>query len=309
MFLLSCVLFYFSSWLTFGKSDLKVKVGVDTTLLPVTFYTTGQLFLTSPMYNISYVKVAQCSEATANLSTILITIIQPNNVDFDPTQPFAIVEVASCAAISECIIATNYIDNTNNGGTLVGYDNITIPYNSSQDLYFRLASANSDIPVALHVTYVDDSYPLFYGRFDPTAFGSDAIGSDFSGLGQLITHDQLDTVQTFGTNMYFVNFCAADITTPTYKVTITVTSTPDTPLAAFDLAGCPAAVVDENQCQVTNQLDGVIASEMASSSVSVEIQSAQFSLSQGIFIAVYGTGGELDGDNEYVLGIFLTLIN
>jgi len=107
----------------------------------------------------------------------------------------------------------------------------------------------------------------------------------------------------------FLNFCSGNINSD-YSITVTVTSSPDTPLAGFDLAICSAAAVtNPDDCTVTNgHMTGIDAVQLASSSAVVQLQNSVTSLSDGVYVEVYGIGGEETGLNNYVLGVFLKLI-
>jgi len=278
--------------------------------LPVSYYTPDHLILSPYPGPIQYVQFIQCNESRAGNPLILISIIQPTNVDFMNNYGFAVLEVSRCpnSWSAECIIATNYKYNSENN--VQGYNNITIPYNASEPtLYFRLLSMFEYTTISLHISYVDNS-PIFAGKFIPTVFNNISPGNGWIYLSQMAKSYEVSTVDTKTSVYYFINFCEDAILTPQYEVIITVAGEPNEPLAAFDLAGCSAAVVELENCQIdANGVDGVVTNQIVSSTVTVTLNNVGYSLSNGIYVNVYGIGGELDGTNDFILSLVEQSIN
>jgi len=213
-----------------------------------------------------------------------------------------LLEVSRCASSwsAGCIIATNYHYPNDN---LKPFSNITIPYNGSEQiLYFRLKADLSEVAIAIHVSYVDDA-PLTTGQFVSTIFNSIVPGSQWMYFSQMVKNEETATVANEESALFYINFCAAAIRSD-YTVTVTVTGELTTPLAAFDVAACSANAVTLEQCQVYNGgLPGVAAKQLTISTIFVQLESSEISMTEGIYVNVYGWGGEVDGLNDFVLSI------
>jgi len=299
--------------LSIAKPTFKLKYeDVTVVALPVTYYSPVQYNLGTGINSIVYSKFVQCANSTANNPYISISILQPTNVPFKVTSAFGAMEVSTCPNSFEddCIIAANYI--YSNSMIQSASNTIVIPFNISQStLYFRLIAVISGIEVALHISYVETA-EIFTGQHNSAVFGTAMGGSNWQTFNQLVKTDTIDNVNTTTNNYYYVSFCENAIGNPAqYTVTVTVTSTPSTPLAGFNLAACSVSSIPLNACQVYNKINGVVATESSASTTSVEMDSTDnsYSLSEGIYIDVNGVGGELNGANEYLLSIIETPTN
>jgi len=162
-------------------------------------------------------------------------------------------------------------------------------------------------PITVHVTYVDSGY--FSGIYDSTVFATPSVPPNPpTYFGQYVKLEQVDSVVNKNYNYYFFSFCEDDIflSSKYYSVTIMVASDVSTPLAAFDLVGCSKYMIPDyqNDCTILNvNTAGVVVSQEASSIVSILMDSSQITLSEGIWIGVYGFGGEPNSINNYVLTV------
>jgi len=276
--------------------------------LPVSYYSPGELTLSTVPGVIQYAQFIQCNSSRGGLPYILINLIQPSNVNFANNAAFALLEISTCPNSwdSSCIVATNYLYSTDD--ILQPYNNVTIPYNdSASTLYFRLKSEISPVSIAIHVSYVDDSYPIFTGRFVQSVFSNIQAGTNWYYFDQLAKSEEIATVPTGSSLFYYINFCEPAIIAKVYTISVTVTGVPTTPLAGFDLAECAAAEVNIQNCQVYNgNLQGIAASQLAASTAYLELNSGEVSLNTGVYINVFGYGGEVDGSNDFVLSIIET---
>lgn len=281
------------------------------TYIPVTYYSNGQLSLSTNLNSITYAKFTQCVNSTAGLSNLQISIIQPTNPTFSIKQAYAVMEVSTCSNsfAQNCIIATNYYLNMNDGNTYA-YDNITIPFDISQStLYFRFLAKVSGVNIAIHMTYSDE--PVFSGVYSYYVFATSNGNTNnnwFPAFQQLVKTDQVQTVQNGNDDLFFVEFCTADISNQEFQISIFVLSDPSTPLAAFDVAGCSVEQAPLVFCKVTNGgYPGVIADQSATSAIYVTmVNGPSLPLEQGIYVDVYGVGGELKSNNNYFLTIALS---
>jgi len=304
-------LFLFSVWSTVINSRpiISNDIAQAFTALPVSYYSPSHIIVSTYPGPIQYVQFIQCNASRAGNPLILISIIQPTNVDFQNSYGFTVLEVSRCSNSFKpaCIVATNYMYNSQNN--VQAYNNITIPYNDSEPtLYFRLLSMFQANSISLHVSYVDDA-PIFAGQFISTVFNNISPGYGWIYLDQMVKSDEIATVSTGFSVYYYVNFCEDAIITSDYETVVTVVGEPNQPLAAFDLAACAAAVVELQNCQIdSNGASGVATSQVVASTTTVELTSTQVSLSYGIYINVYGIGGELDGSNDFILSVIVNVI-
>jgi len=288
-----------------------IEKGRSITYIPVTYYSNGQLSLSTNLNSITYAKFTQCVNSTAGLSNLQISIIQPTNPTFSIKQAYAVMEVSTCSNsfAQNCIIATNYYLNMNDGNTYA-YDNITIPFDISQStLYFRFLAKVSGVNIAIHMTYSDE--PVFSGVYSYYVFATSNGNTNnnwFPAFQQLVKTDQVQTVQNGNDDLFFVEFCTADISNQEFQISIFVLSDPSTPLAAFDVAGCSAEQSSTVLCKVTNGgFPGVIADQSATSAIYVTmVNGPSLPLEQGIYVDVFGVGGDLQSNNNYFLTITLS---
>jgi len=273
--------------------------------LPVVYYTQGQFTAFTYPGPITYATLVQCNSSRANNPLIVISIIQPDNVAFVPDEPFVVMEISSCNSWEpECIFAANYLyDDEDN---LHAFSNVTIPYNESQStLYFRFLAVISDISISLHTEYVNDS-EIFVGRYETSVFNNVGPSVNPVLFNQMAKNDQSSSVMTLSSVYYYISFCQAAIKGD-YTLTATVTGQPTTPLSGFDVAICSKNVVTIQNCQVYNGgLKGIYAIQSGASVVSAWLDSADIALSEGVFVNVFGYGGELDGYNDFILSIVET---
>jgi hypothetical protein len=255
-----------------------------------------------------YAQWTQCDNTRAGYDYIVASILQYSNAKFDPTLGSAVMEVSICphSFSAECVVATNYHYDSNSG-ILQGYNNITMLYNISIPIYyFRLKAEVAGVSVAIHIGYVANANPTFLKQVDwvfATTNGNPTAKWNY--FNQIVKVDEVSNVDNGQTILYYASFCKADINNADYTAEITVTGTPSTILAGFNLAGCSKSrIANVNSCQVTNGgQPGVVATQNAASSTSVKLNDATYSLADGIYVRIMGVGGELNGNNEYLLTI------
>jgi len=301
------LLFLFSVWSTVINSRpiISNDIAANLILLPVAYYSATEMPAFTYPGPITYAQLIQCDTSRGNNPTVLISIIQPDNVDFQVNKPFTLMEISTCEHWdSECIIATNYFYDSQDN--LQPFNNVSIPYNDSQTpLYFRFLAAISITSFSIHVSYVNIT-ETFAGEYVSTVFNNIALGNNYYKFSQMAKNDELSTVMTLSSAFYYISFCE-DAIIGDYSVTATVNGQPYTPLAGFDLAICSKNVVTQQNCQVYNGgIKGISASETGASVAFVTLDSADVAISDGLYINVNGYGGELDGFNDFILSVVVT---
>jgi hypothetical protein len=274
--------------------------------LPVVFYTYGQL--TALTTTVQWVSLIPCEDSTANYPMMEVSIIQPENPSFSNAGAFTVLEISSCANsfATNCIIGVNY---NKNGGQITAYNKVIIPYNSSvTNLAIRYKSEFAVAPISIHVSYGNDDE--FQGKYDSSVFNSantPALPATY--FGQFVKLDDIGSVQNEQYQYYYIAFCEKDIIINSqnyYTVDIQVSSDFSTPLAAFDLVGCSAQDIPDyvHDCTLLNDNNpAVITSEDPASIVSIQMSSKTMDLSGGIYVGVWGYGGELASNNAYYFSV------
>jgi hypothetical protein len=277
--------------------------------IPVIFFSNGQLTALTTIPQLTILN--QCPNSTANLQLVQLSIIQPENPSFANNHGFAVVEISSNpnSFDESYIIGVNYFKN---GGQVKAYNNITFPYNDSiTTLSIRYRAENAVAPISLEVTYVnnDNDNPIFIGEYDPTVFNTIAPPSQPTYFGQQIKLDYVASVQNSEYTYFYFSLCEKDIfigSDTYYTVSIQVVADLSTNLAAFNVVGCSARDVPNyiNDCTTENSGNTAVIIDVNPASIAgITMDSRYQYLSEGIYVGIFGYGGELDGGNAFLLGV------
>jgi len=269
---------------------------------PVTFY--GSLQRTAQTTAVDYYAITQCDKATASGNKAVLSLLLQNNPSWRQNIPFIYVELSTCAGkfTSQCVFATNYVYSST---SLVLYNNITWAYNNktlnTTQIYMRIRGQLGLAPYNFELTYTNSAaVPFTSGVYNANVFTGNTVTQAPYPISQIARSTVVYKVQNEDTQTFFLDFCPQDIT-KAYSVTVTVVADPEKPLSAFNLYLCPGSDVS---CDIIHaEIEVQIAAAVVSYTVTSD--NSNFDLSEGLWIVVYGAGGDYNGTNNFILSASL----
>lgn len=288
--------------------DYKNSKSVPVNTLPVTFYTEGQK--SAQTDTTGYFVLEQCEISTAERKYATLNIICPDNPTFNTSKPYVVIELSNCKDSwnASCLFATNYVWDTQNPTI---YTNISWIYSAQSDyVYVRYRSYIRDISITLLLSYTDyatENVGTYTAGVIP---GTIATNVNYEQLLQYVKSSRTSTVQTNDMVVFFFSLCTRDWPgTGDYSITASVVSDISHPLSAFDLVGCAySEFPDPDDCSVSN-LQAVKDQDAAPLVDIVMHNDEQTDLTQGVYLTIYGEGGEPDGLNVFFIDVTVTLDN
>jgi len=189
------------------------------------------------------------------------------------------------------------------------FTNISWIYETESDfIYIRYRSYIRDIPITILVSYTDYS-SINYGTFTSNVIpGTAATNADYEPLLQYVKSSRTSNVKTNDYEVFFFSLCTKDWPgTGDYSITVTVSSDPSYPFSAFDLIGCAySQFPDANDCTASN-LAATSDQDAAPLVDIIMYNNQQTDLTQGVYLTVYGEGGEPDGSNVFLIDVTISL--
>jgi len=114
--------------------------------------------------------------------------------------------------------------------------------------------------------------------------------------------DEVGTVYNGQYDYYFISFCVEDMpSNQNYQSVISVASDPTTKRGAFDLITCAVnSIPNVEDCTFDNYgYPGIVVQQLATSITSITLASTQINMGDGLWIGVFGYGGEVSKLNNY----------
>jgi len=270
--------------------------------LPVSYYSLGQISAQTDVTN--YFILRQCSESTANLEYVKLNIIAPDNPSFNITNNvYVVMELSSMRDVwnASTILYTNYIWDIRQP---IIYNTMIWKFATGpKEIYGRYRSYGRLVAITLLISYSDGETELF-GQYTENVIRPSRMLGDYLELHQYVKSASTHVVNN--DDHIVLSFALCALEPPfmlDYTLTATVASDLSSPLAAFDLVACPvSAYPDPEDCTLSN-LNAVV-NQNAAALVSVTIlHTAQIDLSQGVYLSVYGQGGNNDKSNKFVIQV------
>jgi hypothetical protein len=310
------VLIYLFSfpWLSFGNrhdsNNLIVESIEDAPVniypLAITYYSENQIH--ANVENTQYFVIHQCRDSTGNLAYVNLHIICAENPTLNTSndQNFIKLELSNKKDVWDetTIFAVNYIYDIQNP---VIFTSIGWEYNQQPlDIYGRLESVGAGVSITLLVTYDNVPNPN-KGTFKKGYIPGSISADPYIELGQYIKANQIYEVNNNEHIVFNFSVCTRESIDPykwdKYTLDVIVVSDLSAPLSAFDLAACAVTQYPNPADCTLNNIDAK-KDEDASPLVSIQIiNDDNTDLSGGVFLTVYGKGGNANGINKFLMEI------
>jgi len=256
-----------------------------------------------------YFAVTVCDDSCAGNQWAVLSIALPSNPEWKKNQPFIVVELSKCkySFDASCVFATNYFWNIEYFPQVIWQWRNYL--DASGTFYVRVTAPISTVTYSFDIQFQPSGSPKS-GVYDYYAFRGSQVPSNtvYNRLSQMVRLQESSEVRNFDTDVYFLHFCVADFPSNcdrnAFRVVASVVATADRPMSQFNLYGCPW---ETGPGCGTLQYTVADRTTISIAQIALTNNQNQFNATDGMYLSIYGLGGEQDQINGYMLSVKLYL--